>query len=1057
MRNNKIMAVMLLAVLLGSGFAVMADSQGSDADPTLLNLYGMGSNQYGQQGDDTTTTNVTTPTQIGSFSNVTDISASAYTTFFIDSGKLYGMGANGRGQQGNGTTTIVTTPTQIGSFSNVTDISATAYTTFFIDSGRLYGMGENENGQQGNGITTDVKIPTQIGSFSNVTHIYASTDTTFFIDSGKLYGMGHNQAGQQGNGTTTNVKIPTQIGSFSNVTDISASANTTFFIDSGKLYGMGYNWVGQQGNGTTTNVLTPTQIGSFSNVTDISASANTTFFIDSGRLYGMGSNQYGQQGDGTTTNVLTPTQIGSFSNVTHISAQNFFALFVDSGKLYGMGTNQYGQQGDGTTTNVLTPTQIGSFSNVTDISASTDTTFFIDSGKLYGMGHNQAGQQGDGTTTNVLTPTQIGSFSNVTHIYASTDTTFFLSEPSTYIIQISSQDYGTVSINSVQARGGTLISASGDTLTIGSTTVTATPSPSDNQYTYAFDSWSGIPASGIVTEDLTITANFTRTLTEHTITVESNNTAYGTVSTGSLTGIPYGETFTVSGNTFTIHGSTVTASPNAATVEYEYSFDEFQTGGIPLTTGTMLTDNMTVRAVFYATQITWSVTVASNNTAWGTVNQTVLNQVPGGSYFTVNGTSMILDSNTFTAAKSQDDAQYTYSFLGWFDALTGGNEITSSTRVLSDMTVYARFAATVNQYDITIQDDSSGYGSVDAAALNDLDYGTQITISGNTLTVGSTTVTASPLTDTAQYDYAFVSWTVGGSQISGTYTVTGDAMIQANFARNLMRYTVTFESNNYDYGTVLPDLITAEYGAILVVSGDTVTVGTSSAVATPTGASEGYSYAFDSWSSVPATLTEDITITATFSRSAVTYTVTFEPNNAAYGSVSSSAITDVAYGTQISVSGSTVTISGSTVTAEPEEGYRFVSWTVQDGAVVSSDMTITANFAAIVYVTITFDATTNGGTLSGSATKTVGQGEQIGTMPTAEKSGEVFQGWYTSPSGGTRMTANTVVTADSDFTLYAQYDITGWGKTMKTIANLFPILLISMLILGYIGVMRGRA
>ena len=103
------------------------------------------------------------------------------TTFFIDSGKLYGMGANANGQQGDGTTTDVTTPTQIGSFENVTDVVCSLYTTFFIDSGKLYGMGENEYGQQGNGTTTDVTTPTQVAtplSYGDIQIYYTDSEIT---------------------------------------------------------------------------------------------------------------------------------------------------------------------------------------------------------------------------------------------------------------------------------------------------------------------------------------------------------------------------------------------------------------------------------------------------------------------------------------------------------------------------------------------------------------------------------------------------------------------------------------------------------------------------------------------------------------------------------------------------------------------------------------------------------------------------------------------------------------------------------------------------------------
>ena len=103
------------------------------------------------------------------------------TTFFIDSGKLYGMGANANGQQGDGTTTDVTTPTQIGSFENVTDVVCSSNTTFFIDSGKLYGMGENEYGQQGNGTTTDVTTPTQVAtplSYGDIQIYYTDSEIT---------------------------------------------------------------------------------------------------------------------------------------------------------------------------------------------------------------------------------------------------------------------------------------------------------------------------------------------------------------------------------------------------------------------------------------------------------------------------------------------------------------------------------------------------------------------------------------------------------------------------------------------------------------------------------------------------------------------------------------------------------------------------------------------------------------------------------------------------------------------------------------------------------------
>ena len=88
------------------------------------------------------------------------------------------------------------------------------------------------------------------------------------------------------------------------------------------------------------------------------------------------------------------------------------------------------------------------------------------------------------------------------------------SGPSTFTVTIAKNQnsWGTVSQASVTSvANNTSISADGATLTVGSTTVTASPAATDANYTYAFNNWTGIPAGGKVTADVTVTANFTRT------------------------------------------------------------------------------------------------------------------------------------------------------------------------------------------------------------------------------------------------------------------------------------------------------------------------------------------------------------------------------------------------------------------------------------------------------------------------------------------------------------------------------------------------------------------
>lgn len=67
---------------------------------------------------------------------------------------------------------------------------------------------------------------------------------------------------------------------------------------------------------------------------------------------------------------------------------------------------------------------------------------------------------------------------------------------------------------------------------------------------------------------------------------------------------------------------------------------------------------------------------------------------------------------------------------------------------------------------------------------------------------------------------------------------------------------------------------------------------------------------------------------------------------------------------------------------------------------------------------VTFDA--NGGSVSDNS-KTVYYGQTYGTMPVPTRSNYGFDGWYTEPSGGTKITENTAVTALVNQTLYAHW------------------------------------
>lgn len=171
---------------------------------------------------------------------------------------------------------------------------------------------------------------------------------------------------------------------------------------------------------------------------------------------------------------------------------------------------------------------------------------------------------------------------------------------------------------------------------------------------------------------------------------------------------------------------------------------------------------------------------------------------------------------------------------------------------------------------------------------------------------------------TAQYTYTFAGWnpTVWPISKKTTYTATYTATVN--------KYTITFVDE--DWTTEL-DSQELDYWATPVYAGETPT---------KTG------YTFSWWTPTIATVTADATYTATYE--ANSYTVTFTPNDATYGSVSPASVT-ADYGTSISASSNVLTIWETEITATAEAGYVFSSWGTLPET-VTEDLSITATFEA---------------------------------------------------------------------------------------------------------------
>ena len=273
---------------------------------------------------------------------------------------------------------------------------------------------------------------------------------------------------------------------------------------------------------------------------------------------------------------------------------------------------------------------------------------------------------------------------------------------------------------------------------------------------------------------------------------------------------------------------------------------------------------------------------------------------------------------------------------------------------------------------------------------------------------------------TAPADQEFKAWEIGGAEykVGDSYTVDRDTEIKALWENSVITpttYTVTVGNDGNGTGTATPSTAAA---------GTTITL-----TATP---NKGYH--FKEWQVISGGVTikddkflmpsANVEVKAIFEKDAppapteFTITVTSGDNGTASASHAKAVV-----GTEI------------TLTATPNKGYHFKEWQVISGGVTiknnkfimpSANVEVKAIFEEDVPAStefiVTFDG--NGGTPSvGSMTTT---DQKLTSLPSASRSGSYsFDGWYTEKSGGTKITTDTVFSANT--TVYAHWTYIGGG------------------------------
>ncbi len=339
-----------------------------------------------------------------------------------------------------------------------------------------------------------------------------------------------------------------------------------------------------------------------------------------------------------------------------------------------------------------------------------------------------------------------------------------------------------------------------------------------------------------------------------------------------------------------------------------------------------------------------------------------------------------------------------YTFVGWFTDPSGGTRITADSIVTTtvNQTLYAQWAT--QGYTVTL---NANGGSVQTGSIIVSENGTYGTLPTPT-----------------RSGYTFEGWytaSSGGRRVTSSTKVVLSENHTLYAHWSVKTYTITLNANG---GSVAPARIELQYGDAFG--------------SLPMAARNGYT--FLGWFTAKTggrQVTEDMTFTQTSDQTlyarwqeitVTTYTVTFAPEG---GTVSPTSA-QVAYGEAYGY-----------LPTPLRAGYTFLGWyTAQTGGTrvystsvhnVKGTLTLYAHWQSASY-TVTLDP--SGGTCSTTSIR-VSYGQAYGTLPTPTNPGYTFLGWYTYPSGGTRITSSTIFKGDRNQTLYAQWQSSGVTVTLN--------------------------
>ena len=539
--------------------------------------------------------------------------------------------------------------------------------------------------------------------------------------------------------------------------------------------------------------------------------------------------------------------------------------------------------------------------------------------------------------------------------------------------------------------------------------------------------------------------NVTATLTTDSSVVQSNKNKLLIYSANNGETAGNGATFT--GISLTVskqvtYDSTYGTLPTPTRTGYSFAgWWTSSTGGTQVTsTTTMKTaNNHTLYAHWTANNytITWNGSNASlNANLWdyaGSTGYTSSNYGSNGSY-TYSGKTATSKAtfNSSLSYKTPIPQRLGHTLSGWFTAESGGTKVADASGSLvasvSGYTDYSKHWIKADNVTLYPQWTANSY-----AVEYTLNGGTKGSTSPSSYTFGTNTT----ISDPTKNGYTFAGWSVTATldeKKSGTINIsTGILQYDSNYP-NAVYFPLFYQKAGVSYTGKLSggEIRWRHYTTAGAYSGNgsgTTSEARFLSLWYHLGMSDDtttLSWAGGKSFKIDANQVGKLSLTANWT--AITYTVAYNGNGNTGGSTASSTHTYDVY-------------KALTANGFKRTGYTFAGWKKDNAGPTYSDkqsvtnlantqgatVTLYAQWTANSY-TVSFDAIYNWATAPTS--KTVTYDGTYGTLsdPTknshggTDAAGYTFKGWYTSASGGTKVTSTTKVTTASNHTLYAVWE-----------------------------------